>query len=289
MMHTAPLATEKLTLKGNGLITGLPVTVTIEPGKANQGVVFYVQQKPDAESPATIAIPARLESVVNTERGVTLASPTGQTLSIVEHFLCAVALCGHCDLNVYVQGASELPLMDGSAKVWHEALVSHFGAKLHCSQADLELTQAVFFRLDDSVCVYALPASHYQVTYAVDYEHPDLKNQWIRWDSKEDKIEDILKARTYGYLRELPLLQARGLAKGVTLENTLGLTDEGGYTSALRIEREPLYHKVLDLTGDLMLSGINPLRLKAHIYALHGGHGGHIGFAKKLRKALNLA
>ena len=275
-----------LTMQGIGLITGAPVQVVIEEAKLGQGVTFFVQEKPSADLPANVAIPARLESVVHTERGVTLAAPTGQTLSIVEHFLCAAALSGNTDLNVYVQGAPEMPLMDGSSQIWYDALVKHFGKKE--VEPDIELSQAVFFRLNDQVCLYALPAQQLQYTYSVDYDHPDLKNQWLRWDSAENSIEDILQARTYGYVRELPILQAKGLAKGVTLENTLGLTDEGGYTTPLRIEREPIYHKMLDLTGDLMLTGINPLRLKAHIYAIHGGHTGHTGFAKKLVKALNL-
>ncbi|MEZ4574645.1 MAG: UDP-3-O-acyl-N-acetylglucosamine deacetylase [Vampirovibrionales bacterium] len=53
------------------------------------------------------------------------------------------------------------------------------------------------------------------------------------------------------FVRELPALQAQGLAKGVSLDNTLGLTDEGGYTAELRLPDEPLRHKVLDLIGDL--------------------------------------
>lgn len=286
-MMTLNEAKTGLTMQGNGLITGLPVRVTIERAKPGRGVTFLVQETPSADLPATVAIPARLESVVHTDRGVTLASLTGQTLSIVEHFLCAAALSGNTDLMVSVQGAPELPLMDGSAQVWYDALVRHFGKKE--VTADIELPQAVFFRLNDQVCLYALPSSHLQYTYSVDYDHPDLKNQWLRWDSVENDIKDILQARTYGYLRELPVLQAKGLAKGVTLENTLGLTDEGGYTTPLRIEREPIYHKMLDLTGDLMLTGVNPLRLKAHIYAIHGGHTGHTGFAKKLVKAMDKA
>lgn len=282
-------ATQSNTLKltGNGLITGLPVSVEIQKGEPGRGVVFFVQ--PAADQEPSIPIAARLESVVHTERGVTLsdvsgAAPTGQTLSIVEHFLCGAAMAGHSDLNVYVTGAPELPILDGSAQVWYEALVKQFGEKP--VEADITLKNAVFYRHDEQVCLYALPAEHFQVSYAVDYDHPELKNQWIRWDSKVDPLLSVAKARTYGYLRELPALQAQGLAKGVSLENTLGLTDDGTYTSPLRIEVEPIYHKVLDLMGDLMLTGINPRRLKAHVYAIHGGHGGHTAFAKRLLPAL---
>lgn len=280
-MNATETELKPLHVSGTGLITGLPVEVEITRAPEGQGVMFDLGEG--------AVIPARLEAVVHTERGVTLGHPSGKTLSIVEHFLCGVAMAGLNDLMVTVKGQSapqlEMPLMDGSAWDWYQKLTAHFGEQ--SVEPDIEVNDGVFYRLNDSVCVYAVPSDRFIASYAVDYDHPDLNLQWTRWDSQSDSKEEIVKARTYGYVRELPALQAMGLAKGVTQENTIGLTDEGGYTTELRMDKEPLQHKILDLMGDLMLMGVNPLRLKAHVFAVNAGHPGHTEFAKRFKKVLS--
>lgn len=76
-----------------------------------------------------------------------------------------------------------------------------------------------------------------------------------------------------------------GFAQGVTLENTLGLKDVG-FTSDLRSENEPVKHKILDLIGDLYLTGVNPLNLKCQILVKEAGHAVHVKVAKMLKGKL---
>jgi len=268
---------------GVGLITGLPVSVTIAQAPVGSGIVFHWV---DADG-TVFPIPARLATIVNTERGVTLASGDprsgGKTLSIVEHFLCACALTNQMDLVVTVKGAPELPLLDGSAQQWVELLGP--GPMI---LPDITLNQAVFYRHNDAICIYAVPSDEFQVSYSVDFGHPGLNDAWIHIKPGQDNEVNLAEAQTFGFVRELPILQAQGLAKGVTIDNTLGLTDDGGFTRLLKYEAEPIYHKTLDLIGDLTLMGINPLRIKAHIYAVNAGHDSHTAFAKQLLSVLPL-
>jgi UDP-3-O-[3-hydroxymyristoyl] N-acetylglucosamine deacetylase len=265
-----------ITVEGIGLITGKPVTVTLQRAEEGQGVVFY----PDDW--LSTPIPARLASVVNTDRGVTLANRNGQLLSIVEHFLAATAMAGVTDLDVLVQGAPELPILEGSAIEWLKPL-RELAPEATIPKATRVLKHAVFYRVDEGdIAVYAIPAERFSITYAVNFEHDALKTRWARWNSEHDSIETLAQAGTFGHLSELPALQARGLALGVQADNTLGLLENGEYTRPLRQTDEPIYHKMLDLVGDLSLSGLNPLTLKAHIFALNAGHGSHTAFAKLL-------
>jgi UDP-3-O-[3-hydroxymyristoyl] N-acetylglucosamine deacetylase len=281
MMATST-STSPLTVSGVGVITGKPVDVEIQPAEPGHGIVFYI----DGSAP----ISARLESVVHTDRGVTLANcsmtsqPDTKTLSIVEHFLCAASLAGLSDLKVTVKGAPEMPILDGSAQDWLKRFARDWPVRL--PKPSVALPQAVYYTHADDIMLYAIPDTHFKVTYSVNFNHSDLKNQWIRWDSETDNPALVSTACTFGYVSELPALQARGLAMGASPENSLGLFESGGYSRLLRHDYEPIYHKILDLIGDLSLTGINPLTLKAHVFAINAGHNSHVPFARKLLKAV---
>ena len=109
--------------------------------------------------------------------------------------------------------------------------------------------------------------------------------RWVNLDLDKN-LNEIVEARTFGYLKDLERFQAAGYSKGVTIENTVGLTDNG-YTTSLRSEFEPAKHKILDIIGDLYLSGFNPLYLNANIIVKEAGHGYHVEASKMLKLKLN--
>lgn len=283
-----------LSVSGSGLITGKSVSVAITP-QIDSGIRFYVD---DHE------ISGSLESVVHTDRGVTLANTQvttaakPATISIVEHFLAACSLYGlnHATVSISWTEAQdrelsqiELPLLDGSAHAW----ISHFEGlwgPRSIVTTQQALRQPVFYSsqngskaADADILLIALPAERFQIRYGVDFPHPDLFQRWEAWSYEQDGIDTLAPARTFGFVNELPELQARGLAKGVTSENTLGLTEEGGYTRPLLFPGEPVRHKMLDLIGDLTLMGINPLSVGMQIVAFNAGHTSHIALARLLK------
>ena len=83
----------------------------------------------------------------------------------------------------------------------------------------------------------------------------------------------------------IEMLQKAGFGRGACIENTLGLTDEG-YTSELKSEFEPVKHKILDLIGDLYLTGVSPLNLRAQILVKEAGHAVHTKVAQILKNKL---
>jgi UDP-3-O-[3-hydroxymyristoyl] N-acetylglucosamine deacetylase len=276
---------KSITLQSVGLISGLTVKATLRLGKTGSGVVFYWQ---DGTS-----LPACSTTICDAQRGVTLLEPkTKRTLSIVEHFLAAVALAGHPDLELWLDAEAgdrfpcELPLLDGSALLWFNAIVETFGFQRQA--VTHRVVRPSFFSVSESITLYALPSDTLKLGYVLNYPHQDLRHQWAYWnfDSRcEAEARELLQARTFGEVKELPYLQAKGLAKGVSLENTLGLTEDGkSYTSALRLKNEPLYHKMLDLLGDFYLSGIPLASVQGTFVALYGGHASHLAFAQHLKE-----
>ncbi len=76
-----------------------------------------------------------------------------------------------------------------------------------------------------------------------------------------------------------------GFGRGVTIDNTIGLKDIG-YTTELRSEFEPVKHKILDMFGDLYLTGVSPLNMRAQILVKEAGHAVHAKVAQILKNKL---
>ena len=144
----------------------------------------------------------------------------------------------------------------------------------------LQLSNPVWV-IENDRYVVALPSDHFKVTYTIDYPHPMLRGQTMTLGlNAENLIEDVLPARTFGFLRDVEELRKRGLIQGGSLDNAVVLTEDGYLNDDLRFEDECLRHKILDLVGDLYLLG-RPL--KAHIVAFRAGHSLDISLGKKIQ------
>ena len=265
-----------LILNGAGLMFAAPVELTVKPSD-KKGIRFYIEDG---------MVEAKVENVVSTEHCVILAdveSGAKHKIALVEHFMAACAIRGIDALDVYFSSQCfEMPIFDGSSKVW----VEEFDKIGYVGESDeIEpLSSVVSFQRDNSLIVIMPSKTETTITYLVNFNHPDLKQRWVNLN--KDNINEIIEARTFGYLKDLERFQAAGYSKGVTIENTVGLTEDG-YTTSLRSEFEPAKHKILDIIGDLYLTGYNPLKLKVNILVKEAGHAYHVECAKALKKTLN--
>jgi UDP-3-O-[3-hydroxymyristoyl] N-acetylglucosamine deacetylase len=255
---------------GVALMSGEKSEVHIFPSD-KKGIRFFVNGKD--------AIEAIVDNVVSTQNCVVLANQNGQ-IGLVEHFMAACSICGIDSLDVCVS-ANEMPILDGSSKKWLELFNQ---AGFESAKTEINIDKPITY-INGNTVISILPSDELSVTYMIDFNHPDLKQRWVNSDLVD--ITEVSEARTFGYLKDLERFQQMGLAKGASLENTLGLTDDG-YTDELRSEFEPLKHKILDLLGDFKLAGINVRDLKVNIIAKQAGHASHVEMAKILKNELNL-
>lgn len=264
-------------LSGAGLMFAAPVELEIKPSD-KKGIRFHINNS---------TIEATVDNVVSTEHCVVLAdikNGAQNKIALVEHFMAACAICKIDALDVYFNSQGfEMPIFDGSAKRWVEEFnsVGFVGDK----EDDYFLAEAVYFEKDNSSIVLIPSSDETKITYSVNFNHPDLNNRWVNLDLNKN-LNEIIEARTFGYLKDLERFQAAGYSKGVTIENTVGLTDDG-YTTELRSQYEPAKHKILDIIGDLYLTGYNPLEIKANILVKEAGHAYHCQLAKELKKILD--
>jgi len=254
---------KETTIYGNGLMSGVECSVTLFPSE-EKGIRFFA---PNGKSP----IYARVENVVSTDNCVVLANEEGSKVVLVEHFMAACAFAGIDSLDVCV-GSYELPILDGSAAEWYKMLTKTG-----------QISSTDFDKPMNTNDIALLPSGELKISYCVDFKHPELKNRWYSFDLSQDKAQ-ILESRTFGYLKDLEKFQQAGMALGVSKDNTVGLTDDG-YTTALKSDLEPVKHKILDLIGDLYLTGLNPLGFNAHIIAINAGHRSHVEFARTVTSA----
>ena len=236
---------------------------------------------------ADVAFNANIDNLYSTDHCVTLCSKEHRTLlgdykykaMLCEHFMAACAIYGIDSLDVYLS-ETELPIFDGSAKVWVELFKQ---AGIDGENKDFYTVSEPVYYLNGKTSLVILPDKELRITYAVNYDHPDLRERWVTMDS--NKIGEIIEARTFGFYKDLKKYQMLGFAKGVTIDNTVGLKDVG-YTTELRSEHEPIKHKILDLIGDLYLTGVSPLNMKAQILVKEAGHAVHAKVAQVLKNKL---
>lgn len=264
---------DEIVYEGKGITSRQNVRVTISKKEAGHGIVFCI---PDKKADKTyIEIPALAASVVNTLRNVTLGIGSNR-LCLVEHILCAVALWGLDDLLIKVEGP-EIPLGDGSAMFWLDLLESSGWSKVQPA-CDQELKEPIIVKKGDRLLM-AIPDDSFSVNYMMDWDHPQIGKCWQTWKSEENP-RGIGDARTFGSEKEHAML-------GIS-DEVVSMTPNG-FSKELRFADEPVRHKLLDLIGDLVLAGINPLRWKARFISIKGGHEMDVEMAKRLSATLKLS
>ena len=226
-------------------------------------------------------LPAIAKNIISTSNFVVLGNEKVQ-FSLIEHLMASLAFCNVKNALIELDG-KEVPILDGSAKLWVEAMRKEG----FCHNEPPEVTefkQPIFYE-DGDTAIALIPSESFKITYLVNFDHKDLRNRWVTFEYGKNH-DEIIEARTFGYLKDLEKFHSMGIALGADLSNTVGLKDDDTYTCDLRSELEPAKHKILDIIGDLHLTGRNPLGFKAHIIAKLAGHKSHVEFAKLIMKEL---
>lgn len=262
----------ELHLKGIGLHSGKNVNLSLIPAEPHTGLVF-IHKTLNHKS----IIPVSLNYVVDTGNAVTLGDGF-KTIQTVEHLLAALHAKGVTDL-VMVIDSNEIPIMDGSSLPFIEAINS-IGVLEFEEEIEPIRVQNPVWVVDGDKYLVILPSDCLKVTYNIDFNHPLLRGQSLSIDLSPSILEkEILPARTFGFLRDVQSLQARGLALGGSLDNAVVLSDDGYLNESLRFQNECIRHKVLDLIGDLSIVG-RPII--GHILASKAGHALDISMGKLL-------
>ena len=295
----------EIKISGVGLHTGEKVNVIICPAPENHGYKFQRIDLP--EQPI---IKADADLVVATDRGTTLEFK-GARVYTTEHVLAALYGC-QVDNALIKIDAPEVPIMDGSSKLFVDAILAIGFEDQTAEREYFELTENIPWEdTEKGIEFLAIPDVNYRVTVMVDYNSPVLGTQHASMYNLEQFNTEIAACRTFVFLRELEFLATHNLIKGGDLDNAIVLVDRLDISqeeldrlakllgkedlkisidglgvlnsNKLKFENEPARHKLLDIVGDLALVG-KPI--KAHILAARPGHSGNVSFAKVLKEQI---
>ncbi|HEY9763954.1 MAG TPA: UDP-3-O-acyl-N-acetylglucosamine deacetylase [Trichocoleus sp.] len=265
--------------EGVGLHSGQLTRVTLKPAQADQGRSFV-----RTDLPGQPAIAAQPDAVRQTQLSTELVNGEA-SVRTVEHLLAALTGLGVDNVCIEIDGP-EVPLLDGSAKVWVEAILEANPTPQSAPKRGFRVNTPITV-YDGDAFVSALPSPETRFTYGIDFEVPAIGNQWHSWlwsDQESVFAEAVAPARTFGLAHQIEYLRSQGLIKGGSLDNALVCGQEGWLNPPLRFDNEPARHKLLDLIGDISLLGQLPL---GHVIAFKASHRLHVQLAQALQKILS--
>ncbi len=264
---------EEVCISGVGLHTGRVINMKLRPAPRDTGIAFIRTDRGNA------TILADVEHVADTTFATNLACD-GMRIGTVEHILSALAGLHIDNLFIEIDGP-EVPIMDGSAfyftqKILQDGRIAK-QAKRVCS---IRIVKPVIVT-EGVRQIGIFPYGGMRITNSVRYNHPAFKEQKFSVDvTVPNFVKEIAPARTYGFLKDVRMLRARGLAKGGSLENAIVVGESGVINKGeLRFKNEFVRHKILDILGDFSLLRFP---IYGHIIASRTGHTLNVKLLRKL-------
>jgi len=271
---------KKKEMTGIGLHKGRPCSITFMPAPEPTGIRFFAAG-PSPSSEPSDPIEASLSSIAATVRGTNLSNGS-RTIYTVEHVLSACAGLGIDDLDIAMTG-EEPPACDGSALPFAKALMNAGITDKPCQEKQRLLLKGPVESSFEKASYRAVPSDspYFKMTFT--HPHKLIGSQIFEISLTPDTyMARVAPARTFGFKDEISALRAAGLALGGSLENSV-IVDDNAFLSAegrLRFPDELARHKLLDLIGDLALTGLCLDRVR--VEASFTSHKNNVNFAKLL-------
>ncbi len=264
---------------GVGLFSGVASRVTIRPSGPDEGIVFR-----RVDLPGSPTVPARVEFVADRPRRTALARGEA-VVETVEHCLAALAGLGVDNAVIDVEGP-EVPAGDGSAAPFADAVMAAGLVEQDAPRRVLSISSPVTVREGDA-SITALPSEEgsTEMVYVMDHGSgstiPAQAHTYVL--TPASFMEQIAPARTFSTQAEAEAMWQRGLFRHLTPRDMLVIGPSGPIENAYRFQDEPVRHKLLDLLGDLALTG-RPIR--GRIIAVRSGHSLNHRMARELSNRL---
>ena len=251
--------------QGIGIHTGTVTHVELCPAPRNTGIEFHIMK----DHQCVAVIPATIQYVNQSNNMRTVLQHQGYTVETVEHLLAALAAYRIDNLYIKIQGL-EIPIHSGCASAWCFLLQCAGIAEQAGQKQYISVKRTVRVHGENASWAELSPSDYSMYRYDIDYAHPMIGQSTFEMELTTDNfIRQVSQARTFGFYRDLDLIRVHGLARGVSLLNTVVFDTDSVMGSQLLWPDEPARHKVCDAVGDLSLAG------HAILGKFHGHKSGH--------------
>jgi len=249
-------------VQGIGLHSGKKVHVNFKPLTVNEGIKFC---RTDLNPHKTITID---DLQLGSHKRCTTLSKDGAEVSTVEHLLSALWALSIDNILIEIDGG-ELPGLDGSAKDFFDCL-KNAGVKDQDAPARIIKIKEPIWCESGEAFLGIFPSNSFKVAYILEAPVSSIGKQFLSLElDKVTFCREIIPARTFCLKEEALQLLKMGFGQGANTQNTLIMDKEGPLENVLRFSDEPIRHKILDLVGDLYLTGS---QIEGRVVALRSGH-----------------
>jgi two-component system nitrogen regulation response regulator NtrX len=263
-------------LCGRGLHSGIKTGLIMQPLPPGSGIIFG-----DISSGSTI--PAKVENVQSTEYATSLRKGYA-SVSTIEHIMATLHM--YRVNNLLIKIGDEAPVMDGSAKDFCQLIEDGDFEEQDAVYEELVIDKTYTFgsKEDGGAHISIEPYDGFKVSYHMEYPQPiGTMEHTFEFKGADSFKEEIAPARTFGFVKDVAMLNKMGFGVGGKLDNFILLGDEKVLNTQLRYENEFARHKILDILGDFYLLG-KPIR--GYIKAHKSGHTQNIGLLKTIKEDL---
>jgi UDP-3-O-[3-hydroxymyristoyl] N-acetylglucosamine deacetylase len=263
--HYQTTLAQPVEFKDIGVHSGTAATLRVLPAPAHHGLVFI-----RCDIAGNPEIPASWSNVTDTRLCTKMTNAYGASISTIEHVMSALAGLG-IDNAILVIDGPEIPIMDGSARVFVEALLQAGLVRQNALRQYIKVLKPVEF-VENHAKVVLAPADESSFEFMFDFSgRTNLPPQHLKYTlTPESFVTEIAGARTFGLMEDAEKLWSVGLALGASMENTVVIGQDAILNpEGLRFENEFVRHKILDAVGDLYCAGAP---IMGAYQAIGGGH-----------------
>ncbi len=264
---------ENTVIYGLGLHSGTRTGMVLQPLPPDSGIHMLT-------IPSGTLIPAHVDEVAETDYATTL-SRGGESIRTVEHLLSALHAAGVTNLLIKVHG--EIPVLDGSALEFCRKLEEVGVVDQAAPRRELVVDRPYHVGGDGEKGLTLEPYDGFAVSYQLRYPSP-IGDQFFAFELSDfdTYLREIAPARTFGFMKDVKMLNELGLGSGGRLDNFILVGEDNVINTELRFPDEFVRHKILDIVGDLYLLGF-PVR--GRVTARLTGHRDNIAILREILAA----
>ena len=257
---------DDIKFEGIGVHTNTKSCMILKPSDPGSGISF---RRTDVKDPSKNTIKANYKNVKSTYYCTEISNEFDVSVLTIEHLLAAIFGANIDNIEILIDGP-EVPILDGSSKIFIDGIQANKIINQGEAKKFIKILEPIVVNHNNAFASFT-PNEKLIVDAQIDFKHQLIGKQKMEIEVNYDNfLNEISNARTFGFLEHAEKLHSMGYGLGVTLSNTIVLTDKNIMNSSgLNSTDEFVRHKILDICGDLMLADY---RIIGKFTSICGGH-----------------